>query len=42
MSDETPPANDVVFNTEVVKLLLQVAWADDVVAAREKRSKSVV
>src|SRR4051812_675 len=27
---------DVSFDTEVVKLLLQVAWADDVVDPREK------
>ena len=32
----TAPTDDVKFNTEVVKLLLQVAWADDEVAAREK------
>jgi hypothetical protein len=33
----TPPTGDVVFDTEVVKLLLQVAWADDEVSAREKQ-----
>ena len=32
----TAPTDDVTFNTELVKLLLQVAWADDEVATREK------
>ncbi len=32
----TPPTGDVAFDTEVVKLLLQVAWADDEVSMREK------
>ena len=30
------PTGDVAFDTEVVKLLLQVAWADDEVDSREK------
>ena len=30
------PTGDVKFDTEVIKLLLQVAWADDEVATREK------
>ncbi len=31
-----PGTGDVSFDTEVVKLLLQVAWADDVVTPSEK------
>ena len=31
-----PPTGDVAFDTEVVKLLLQVAWADDEVSTRER------
>ncbi len=31
-----PATGDVTFDTEVVKLLLQVAWADDEVSARER------
>lgn len=30
------PTGDVAFDTEVIKLLLQVAWADDEVAREEK------
>lgn len=30
------PTGDVVFDTEVIKLLLQVAWADDEVSREEK------
>jgi uncharacterized membrane protein YebE (DUF533 family) len=30
------PSEDDVFNTEVVKLLLQVAWSDDAVDSRER------
>jgi tellurite resistance protein len=33
--DEAPP-DDVVFNTEAVKLLLQVAWANDELEASER------
>ncbi len=32
----SPPTGEVSFDTEVVKLLLQVAWADDEVGKREK------
>ena len=31
-----PPTGDVAFDTEIIKLLLQVAWADDKVDAHEK------
>lgn len=32
----TPPSDDPSFNAEAVKLLLQVAWADDVLAPAER------
>jgi uncharacterized tellurite resistance protein B-like protein len=32
----TPPSDDPVFNAEAIKLLLQVAWADDVLDAQER------
>lgn len=32
----TAPTGDVGFDTEVVKLLLQVAWADDELISRER------
>jgi uncharacterized tellurite resistance protein B-like protein len=32
----TAPSDDPAFNTEVVKLLLQVAWADDVLEPAER------
>jgi uncharacterized tellurite resistance protein B-like protein len=31
-----PPSDDPVFNTEALKLLLQVAWADDVLDPKER------